>query len=174
MTYGMGVGPHSFYPPSWQGTAIYPSHNRTSKWLQRLTTLLQNAQRALYGVRHIELLSERRATTAATVIAHRRQRPPSRTRTLYQAWKLQYTRPSASRRKHVPAPPMLGTAPVALTKRLNALTTKWVQHSRSISHTINAICIQPTRQRYKHPRRDEHRTTKLKLCKLQHILRISR
>ncbi len=55
------------------------------KWLQRLTTLLQNAQRALYGVRHIELLSERRATTAATVIAHRRQRPPSRTRTPYQA-----------------------------------------------------------------------------------------
>jgi hypothetical protein len=58
------------------------------KWLQRLTLLLQNAQRALYGVRHTELLSERRAATAATVISHRRQCIQSRTRTLYQAWKL--------------------------------------------------------------------------------------
>ena len=144
------------------------------KWLQRLTTLLQNAQRALYGVRHVELLSERRAATAATVIAHRRQRPQTRNRTLYQAWKLQYTRPSAPRRRHVSAPPSPGAPPVTLHKRLDALTNKWVQHSRCISHTTNAKCIQPTRQRHKHTRRDEHRTTKLKLRKLQHILRISR
>jgi hypothetical protein len=89
-----------------------PDFKGALKWLQRLTLLLQNAQRALYGVRHIELLSERRAATAATVIVHRCQRPQSRTRTLYQAWKLQYTRPFAPRRKHVSAQPVLGASPV--------------------------------------------------------------
>jgi hypothetical protein len=53
---------------------LQPDFKGALKWIQRLTILLQDAQRALYGAHHTELLSERRATTAATVIAHRRQR----------------------------------------------------------------------------------------------------
>jgi hypothetical protein len=154
-----------------------PDFKGALQWLQGLTLLLQNAQRALYGVRHTELLSKQREMVAATVVSQRRQRTQSRTRTLYQAWKLRYTRPTAPRRRHVPAPPPVTKSPPdPLATRLDALTTKWIQHSRCISRASNTklACPQPIRQRYKHPKRDEHRTTKLKLRKLQQILRISR
>jgi hypothetical protein len=132
--------------------------------------------RALYGVRYTEFLSERRAMTAATVIAHRRQRTQTRTRTLYQAWKLTYTRPSAPRRRIIAVPPVAEAPQVPLAQRLHSLTTKWVQHSGSISRAANAILLKPRpdRQRYKPTKRDEHRTTKLKLRKFQHIIRTSR
>ncbi len=93
------------------------------KWLQRLTLLLENAQRALYGVWHIELLSARREEKAANFIAHRRPLPTNCTRTLYDAWKLRYTRPNAPQRRTSPARSSgPGVTPATLTQRLNDLT----------------------------------------------------
>jgi hypothetical protein len=153
-----------------------PEFKGAIKWLQRLTLLLQDAQRALYGVRHIELLSERRAATAATVIAHRRQRSQTRTRTLYQAWKLKYTRPFAPRRKHTPVQLEPGTPPAPLSARLEILTIRWIQHSRRISRVANKIMFKPSPVRHhsKPTKREEHRTTRLKLRRLQHRLQINR
>lgn len=44
------------------------------QWLHKLTGQLQSAQRALYGVRHAELLSMEAKARQATVISLRRKR----------------------------------------------------------------------------------------------------
>jgi hypothetical protein len=47
-------------------------------WLQRLTSIFQAAQRAIFGVRRIELLSLDAQTRHATVVSQPRQRNPFR------------------------------------------------------------------------------------------------
>lgn len=74
-----------------------PDFKGALKWIQRLTILLQNAQRALYGIGHTELLSAQRVERVANFISHHRRRTSIYTKTLYETWKLSYSRPVAPR-----------------------------------------------------------------------------
>jgi hypothetical protein len=67
------------------------------------------------------------------------------------------------------------SGPSWLAQQLHACATKWVQHSRRISRNANDVLLSTRldRKRPKHPKRDEHRSTRLKLRKLQNMLLLS-
>ncbi len=60
------------------------------KWMQRLTQLLQRAQRELYSARHLELMSKEAETRRDRILALRHKHRTLRTQTLFESWRLPY------------------------------------------------------------------------------------
>jgi hypothetical protein len=71
---------------------------RALKWLIQLT---QNAQRVVYGVRHVELLSMEAKACRATVISLQRKRKVLSAHNLFAASKIPYAKPPFPRRKMI-------------------------------------------------------------------------
>jgi hypothetical protein len=74
-------------------------------WIRRLTLILQHTQRALYGARHLELMSKHAKIRRDRVTALRKRHRTRRTRTLYEAWRIPYFRPLQPRRRPSALPP---------------------------------------------------------------------
>jgi hypothetical protein len=147
---------------------------RALAWLTQLTSLLQNAQRILYGVRHVELLSLDSKTRRATVISLRRKRKISAARTLFAAWRIPYAKPLVPRRKAISlTSPPLTTNPAPKTQALLLRSDRWVQFSKAKS-VANPMVLTSVRRMHKCSRREEHRTSKLRLRKLRNILILCR
>ena len=77
-------------------------YKATLAWLQRITAILQHAQRALYRILRVELLSKDLKTRSKQVISLRRKRHITRTQTLFEAWRIPYLKPASPRRKLQP------------------------------------------------------------------------
>jgi hypothetical protein len=148
------------------------------KWalqrLQKITQLLQTAQRAIYRVRYVELSSKEAKMRRDTVIALRRKRTERPTRTLFASWNIPYTRPDIPKRKLRPLP----LPPVALLlpqQTLLAPLGAWKQYAKPWSTATSRAHAPPHRRlKKKVSERDEHRTSKFKLRKLLNILRLCR
>jgi hypothetical protein len=141
------------------------------KWIQELTLLLQTTQRALYSARHIERLSQEAQARHAHVLTLRRKRHTRRTRTLFEAWKIPYSKPQHPRRRHTPP------AVIVPPATLNPTAQRWLQYSRTIKHTSTnhfAPFPPPTNPTTKQSKREDHRTMKLKLRKLRNIILLCR
>ena len=146
---------------------------RALTWLQKLTGLLQKAQRAIYGVRHAELMSLEAKIRRATVIAMHRKRKIHTARTLFAVWNIPYVKPPSPRRRALPPPSPLAQAPPTLLQP--TLPGQWVQHSKAQT-TATPLFKASTRKTHmhKHRKREEHRSSKLKLRKLRNILILCR
>jgi hypothetical protein len=83
---------------------------RSLQRLQKITQLLQTAQRAIYRVRYVELSSKEAKMRRDTVINLRRKRTERPTRPLFASWNISYSRLDIPKRKLRPLP----LPPVAL------------------------------------------------------------
>jgi hypothetical protein len=146
-------------------------------WLQRLTGLLQKAQRAIYGVRHAELMSLEAKIRWATVISMHRKRKIQTARTLFAMWHIPYVKSPSPRRRALPPPSSpIAQAPTCLLQPTLPYNGQWVQHSKART-TATPLVIASARKTnmHKHRKREEHRSTsKLKLRKLRNILILCR
>jgi hypothetical protein len=98
--------------------------------LKQLTGLLQAAQRALYGVRHIELMSLDAKIRRTTVISVQRKRKLHAARTLFAAWRIPYVKPPSPRRRVLPSPISANVAQlVAPTQTHLSPAGRWVQYA---------------------------------------------
>ena len=146
----------------------------TLGWLQRLTALLQHAQRTLYRVRRTELLSKERQSRNAYVISLRRKRHTKRTQTLFEAWRIPYVRTDTPRRR--PNKATLPPTPTVTPPTILPLI-QWMQYSSALPKKVNSTTsINP----HVHTKpvittnRETHRSTKLKLRKLRNIILLCR
>ena len=156
--------PVTFVPPR--------DYKVTLTWLQRITATLQQTQRALYRTRRLEILSKDRKARNVQVISLRRKRRSQRTQTLYAAWRLPYIKPSNPRRIPLARPPPIQTPsapPTTLPLR------QWVQYSTVLSRRANPAIPHShgPHKPPKFPKRETHRTTKLKLRKLRNVILLS-
>ncbi len=104
----------------------------TLKWLQRLTLLLQRAQREIYSARHVELLSKEAQVRRNQITALRPQHRSNRAQTLCEAWRLPYFKPSLPRRRF--APPLPAQIPLHLP-----VHQRWQQYSRAVKSATTAL-----------------------------------
>ena len=72
---------------------------RALQRIEQLTHLLQRAQRAIYGVRYVEMTSREATARRDETNALRRRRTALPPRTLFAAWNIPYRRPDAPKRK---------------------------------------------------------------------------
>ncbi len=87
----------------------------TISWLQRITAILQQTQRALYRIRRLKILSKEWKERNAQVISLRQKRHTQRTQTLFAALRLPYIKPSYPRRIPLSRPPPTPLTPVPPT-----------------------------------------------------------
>ena len=138
------------------------------KWLQRLTSILQKAQRALYSARHIELTSKESRARRERFLTLRRGRKRKRAQTLYEAWQLPYYKPIVPRRGYASLLP----TPTTILPTAQQI---WIQYSRTIARVATEMGNQslvepPPAHRPPKPKR----THKLKLRRLRNILLLCR
>ena len=147
---------------------------RALKHLEKLTQLLQNAQRAIYRVRYVEMSSKEAKVRRDAALAIRRRRTAAPPRTLFAAWNIPYHRPDdPKRRLHPPLHPPAETPNPQQT--LLAPLGAWTQYAKPWSSSTSPFHAQTQRRpKKKASERDEHRTSKFKLRKLRHILRLCR
>ena len=93
------------------------------KSLQRLTSLLQWAQQAIYRARHIELMSKEAQRRRERMLVLRRRHKSKRAQTFYEAWRLPYFKPSSPRRRFAHPPPAQGPLHSTVHQR-------WLQYTR--------------------------------------------
>ena len=147
---------------------------RALQRIETLTRLLQRAQRAIYGVRYVEMTSREATARRDEATALRRRRTALPPRTLFAAWNIPYCRPDAPKRKlrAYPPPP---AAPPALPQSLLLPLGAWKQHAKPRSSQTSLLHAHTQRRsRKKTSKREEHRTSKFKLKKLRNILRLCR
>jgi len=142
------------------------------KWLQKLTLILQKAQRAIYTARHTELLSKEAKERRERLEALKTRWKRRRSQTLYEAWRLPYFKPSCPRRRFL-------VTPTALEIGTPTVQQKWLQYTKSIKSAATQLCTPaPTVHKPKppcqHSTREQHRTAKLKLQKLRNIILLCR
>ena len=139
------------------------------QWLQKLTGVLQTAQRSLYRVRHLERQSQEAKLRRVATVASWKKRKTHVSQTLFAAWNLPYQRPLLPRRKQGTAtlPPVL---PPPTTQGKLAHSPRWLQFSdaKSSTSSLSILKHRPIKPRA----RNEHRTSKWKLRKLRNILLI--
>ena len=144
-------------------------------WMRKLTGILQKGQQRLYGIRRVELLSKEAKEKYEAAISLRKKRRNQRNQTLFDIWKIQYTRPIKQKRWRLTTLP-----PPSAVRPQHAKLTKWIQYSRSTKSLCNPkFCpcpITPVRNRLlKVPKEKEKaRTRKLRLRKLQNIILLCR
>ncbi len=78
---------------------------QTLQWLQKLTGVLQTAQRSLYRVRHLERQSQEVKLRRVATVASWKTRKTHVSQTLFAAWNLPYQRSLLPRRKQGQATP---------------------------------------------------------------------
>ena len=102
---------------------------RALKRLEKLTQLLQNAQRAIYRVRYVEMSSKEAKVRRDAALAIRRRRTAAPPRTLFAAWNIPYHRPDdPKRRLHPPLHPPAETPNPQQT--LLAPLGAWTQYAK--------------------------------------------
>ncbi len=99
VTFGMDAGHQIYSPDAVHQNVDQRFLKRALQRLQKLTQLLQTAQRAIYRVRYIELSSKEAKMRRDTVIALRRKRTGISSRTLFASWNIPYCRPATPKRK---------------------------------------------------------------------------
>ena len=140
------------------------------QWIRQLTGLLQQAQRALYRVRHLERLSKEAQQRHAMSAASWKKRKRCASKTLYAAWNIPYRTPLLPRRiLKLDPPPKI---PRQLLQSSLLPSPRWSQYSSAKSKTSSLLNVQ--RRPIKQSTRNEHRTSKWKLRKLRHFLLICR
>lgn len=141
------------------------------KKLQQIT-LLQTAQRALYSARHIELLSQKARAKHAHIIFLRRKGKAYRSRSLFEAWNIPYSKPHNPRRRWVA--PLLDAQPP--DNQPNLTLQRWLQYSKVVQHRANPLFPSPpyTISRPPPSCSKQHRTAKTKLRKLRNITLLCR
>jgi hypothetical protein len=95
-------------------------------WLQKLTGVLQNAQRSLYRVRHLERQSQEAKLRRVATVASWKKHKTHASQTLFAAWNLPYQKSLLPRRKQGPAtlPPVL---PPPSKQGLLSYSPRWLQ-----------------------------------------------
>ena len=138
-------------------------------WLQKLTGVLQTAQRSLYRVRHLERQSQEIKLRRVATVASWKKRRTHASQTLFAAWNLPYQKSLLPRRKQGPVnPPTVPPPPPR--QGLLSNSPRWLQFSDAKSTTSLLL---PAKYCPIKPRaRNEHRTSKWKLRKLRNILLI--
>jgi hypothetical protein len=147
---------------------------RALQRLEKLTHLLQNAQRAIYRVRYVEMSSKEAKVRRDATTALRRRRTAAPPRTLFATWNIPYRRPDdPKRRLRTPPHPPADTPNPQQT--LLVPLGAWKQYAKPWSSSTSLFHTQTQRRlKKKASERDEHRTTKFKLRKLRHIIRLCR
>ena len=151
---------------------------KTLKWLRTLTSLLQRTQKAIYNTRRMELLALEAKNRRTAVIALRQRRSTRRAQTLYAAWRIPYTAPDFLRKRRtslMPAP--LPLPRLNLSDQLHRAHGKWLQYSKARVKAADQNKPSPSplhRRIAKTSKREDHRTRKLKLCKIRNKILLSR
>jgi hypothetical protein len=143
--------------------------------LKQLTGLLQTAQRALYGLRHVEIMALDAKIRRITVISMQRKRKLHAARTLFAAWRIPYVKPLSPRRHVLPSSPSTLVAMAAPIQTHLSPAGRWIQHGKART-VATPLALAHARRTcvHKHRKREEHRSSKLKLRKLRNILLLCR
>ncbi len=143
--------------------------------LKQLTGLLQTAQRALYGLRHVELMALEAKLRRTTVISMQRKRKLHAARTRFAAWQIPNVKPLSPRRRVLPPALPTPATLAAPTQTHLSPAGRWVQYdkARTVTTPLAVIHARST-YAHKHLKLEEHRSSKLKLRKLRNILLLCR
>jgi hypothetical protein len=142
--------------------------------IQVITQLLQQAQRALYRVRYIELSSKAATQRRDSIISLRRKRAATTSRTLFAAWNISYRRPEHPKRRwqHHASP---ADHPPPPHQTVLAHSGAWRQYTKPWSSSATLAYSKAHTRRKPERNQRRHRATKnFKLQKLRHLLRLCR
>jgi hypothetical protein len=126
---------------------------RALQRIQAITHLLQQAQRAIYRVRYIELSSKEVKQRRDSIISLRRKRATIPSRTLFAVWNIPYCRPALPKRRwqhHAfPAdnPPPPQQTELAQSGAWRQYTKPWSSSATLAYSTATARCKQDRNQR---------------------------
>ena len=146
---------------------------RALSWLQRLTGLLQKAQRAIYGVRHAELTSLEAKIRRATVISMHQKRKIHTARTLFAVGTSHMSNLHLRDDGHSPLPSLLLLQLQRACFSPHCPTMVGGSNIPRQELQLPRWSARKTHMR-KHRQREEHRSSKLKLRKLRNILMLCR
>jgi hypothetical protein len=145
---------------------------RNFKGLQQVTRLLQNAQRALYRFRHLELAPKEAKSRRAAATASWQRRKLKTSQTLFAAWNIPYQTPTFPRWKLQPNTSLPPLHQPARTQSSLSLSCRWTQFASS---KFTPLAIPATSHRPPQTStRNDHRRKLQKLRKLRNCLLICR
>ena len=142
--------------------------------IQAITQLLQQAQRALYRVRYIELSSKGAQQRRDSIISLRRKRAAAPSRTLFAVWNIPYCRPAHPKRRWQQHATLAGN-PLPLQQTVLAHSGAWMQYAKPWSSTSTpAYSAAQARSKPDRNQRRRRANKNFKLQKLRQLLRLCR